>query len=457
MRIIQMKKMLLFGLVFCILLALIGCQPTPNEEAVINRADGVLEKAILSKPVEPYTYEAPTRWDEVYHAREQEVRFSADIEFPEVQQFPVVTIKQRSFTSKDVLSFFHSLDNGDWSVRENEYSREELMIDLQNAAKGIYMGEDEKTGDPIWEPDEEEMKRIQKLIEQTPAKDTFVPLKAEQLLDSGIYYQVMDSTGKTWYSLADSLDLSVSRYRDGNIQMENWVMQGDATPGERPHTLENIRISEQEAIEKGNALIAALGLKDFGVADIQRARETQSYTYAVYGEGYLLTYVQTLAGAKPCFYSTYSDSEFITWSLQQGGATTYAPPWHQEYVQMFITEDGVLFYGWYQPKDIIMTANENVQLLPFSDIQKDVKKLIEYCTGGAKNSPILIKRIVLTSAIAQIPNQGDEAFLVPTWAFFTTSEENEADNIDMGVLLINALDGTYIYRSLNDDDLPDTP
>ena len=71
---------------------------------------------------------------------------------------------------------------------------------------------------------------------------------------------------------------------------------------------------------------------------------------------------------------------------------------------------------------------------------------MEYGTGGNKGSAILVKRIVLTTSIAQIPNQGDEAFLVPTWAVFLTSETNEKLNIDMGVLLINALDGTYINR-----------
>ena len=452
-----MKKAVINGLFLCAFLMLAACQPTPDEEAVINRADGTLEKAVLSKPVEQYTYEAPERWDETYYAREQEIRFAADIECPDTQQFPVVTIKQRSFTSNDAQAFFQSLCQGEWRIRENKYSREELIVDLQNAAKGTYMGEDEETGEPIWQPNEEEMQRIQKLIEQAPTEDTYASINIEQLMHISNYNQVMDKTNTKWYFLNNDYCLSISRYRDGNIQMENVVLQGDATPGERPHSLENILITEQEAIQKGNDLIASLGLKNFDVADIQRARETQSYTYLVYGEGYWLTYVPTLAGAKPCFYSKYSDSEFIMWSLQNGGETTYAPSWHQEYIQMFITEDGVLFYGWYQPKEIIMTANENVQLLSFPDIQKDVKKLIEYCTGGAKNSPILVKRIVLTSAIAQTPNQGDEAFLVPTWAFFTTSEENEANNIDMGVLLINAIDGTYIFRSLKDDGLPDTP
>ncbi len=124
---------------------------------------------------------------------------------------------------------------------------------------------------------------------------------------------------------------------------------------------------------------------------------------------------------------------------------------------MFITDEGLLCLGWDSPKETVLVANENVQLLPFEEIRKNMMKIIEFCTAGSKNSPILVKRIVLTTAIAQIPDQGDEAFLVPAWAFFMTSEENERDHITQKVLLVNALDGTMIYQSKLLDGLPDLP
>ena len=449
-----MKKTILISLILCMLLAAVACQPTPTEEAVINRADGALEKAVRDKPVDPYTYEAPERWTETYKIREQEVRIDAQIEVPDADRFPVTTIKQSAFTPNDAVSFLQGFVAGEWTIRENEYSREELTVDLKNAAKGVYMGEDDETGEIIWQPDEAEMQRIQKLIEEAPVVDTFVPIKAEKLAFPMRMKAVKDSAGTLWYFTASRrLDLSLSRYRDGNIQMENWVMQGDATPGERPHALENIKISEEDAIKKGDEVVAALGLQNFRIASAQRARETQSYSYTVLGEGYYLTYVPTLPGATACSYYTYSEPDFMP-SVYDSGMT-YAPSWRLENVEMFVTDEGVLFLGWGNPMETVLTANENVQLMPFADIQKSLKKLIEYCTGGGAGSPILIKRIMLTSAIAQIPDQGDEAFRVPAWAFFITTEQNEKENIDMQLLLINALDGTLIRRSLNDDGFPE--
>lgn len=428
-------------------LSVFGCQPTPTEEAVVNRGDGTLKGAILADPVDPYSYETPDRWEETYVVREQEIRISADIELPDSKLHPVTTVKRRDFSASDVLLLLKAVSSGDWWMRENEYSRDELMQDLENVSKGAFVDVDAETGELIWEPYEgqqEEMERLQALIAETPTEDTYVPVRGESLTVPINRRRVKDSTGTTWYLSVKSRLMTLDRYRDGSVQMENWVMQGEATPGEKAHPLEHINISQEEAIQQGDAMISALGFTDFRVADIQKARDVQGYTYAVLGEGYWLTYVPALEGAIPCYYGNYVDPDFLYFT--QEDSVTYAPDWPQEHIQMFVTEDGILFLSWAAPKETVLTANANVQLLPFDEIQKNIKKMLEYGTGGEKGSPILINRMVLTTAIAQIPDQGDEAFLVPAWAVFLTSELNKRLNIDMGVLLINALDGTYINR-----------
>lgn len=442
-----MKRILpcILALVF-----LLACVPTPDEEAVISRADGALEKAVLAKPVEPYSYEAPSRWDETFFAGKQEVHTSADIETPDATKYPVVTIKQRTLTPSDLLQFLTLFSPGDWSVRENEYSREELTVDLKNASKGVLVGADD---DIHWEPDEEAMQRIQGLIEQAPLEDTYVPLTEKNMPDVRQHRRLKDSAGELWYTLRSSDRFSLHRYRDGNIQPEAWVLEGDATPDEPPHALENIKITEDEAIAVGDALMEKLGKTDFHAAEAQRAREIQSYSYESYGEGYLLFYVQTLEGASPCFYSTYRDPDFMPF-LYSGGQT-YAPDWRQEYFELFVTENGVSSIAWFAPKETVMVANENVQLMPFDQVQKNVKKLIEYCTGAYDGEPILITRVVLTSVIAKIADQGEEAFLVPAWAIFMTTEFDQMQHVEDSVLLINAIDGTYISRGTGDDGLPE--
>ena len=95
-----MKKAL--SIAYVLLLLFCACQPSPTEDAIVNRVDGALEKAVRTNPVEPYVYQAPSRWEEKYSVREQEILFSADIVIPNTKEHPVTTIKQRAFSSSDI-------------------------------------------------------------------------------------------------------------------------------------------------------------------------------------------------------------------------------------------------------------------------------------------------------------------------------------------------------------------
>ena len=103
-----MKKCSILALILSLVL-LCACIPTPDEEAVVNRADGALEKAVRGKPVDPYTYEAPSRLDSTELIREQEVRFESDVELPDAQQYPVTTIKQRAFAADDIAALLQAV------------------------------------------------------------------------------------------------------------------------------------------------------------------------------------------------------------------------------------------------------------------------------------------------------------------------------------------------------------
>lgn len=436
----------LYALLLCLLL-LCACKPTPTEEAVVSRTDDKLEQAIVSTPVPAYRYEAPERWEEIFVPRNREVRFTADVEVPTAEQFPIVTIRQHRLTADDVTGFLNALCPGEWTVRENEYSRDELMEDLKKASN-MYLGEDD-TGAPIYGANEEEMQRIQKLIDQAPLEDSFAPLNAQSIVFPIPTVPVKDSTGAVWYLFAKSKEarssLIIRRHRDTTVYPEQWVMQRGSEPY-RPNGLTNIKITEAEAIERADALIAALGLSDYRVADIQRAAEIRSYTLAECSEGYLLHYVPVLEGTVPCYYGQSPEPDFLPFT--DDSMTTYAPPWRQEAAELYITEEGVVSFWWDAPKEHLLTANENVRLLPFDEIQSHIRKLMEYGLGDYEGSPVLVKRMVLSTSVAQIKNQGEEAFFVPTWVIFLTTEQDEEIHADVAVLLINAIDGTVIARTV---------
>ncbi len=427
-----------------VVLLFAACVPTPDEEAVINRTDGTLVEAITEPPVTPYVYEAPERWEETYTVRNREIRFAADIAVPTAERFPVETVRQRSLTAEDVAAFLQRLCPGDWEIRENELSREELTEDLKRASN-MYLGEDDDTGAPVYGPNEEEMRRIQKLIEQAPLEDVYMTLSPSFLHFPISSVPVRNSRGETWYLSAQSKEtrssILLKRQRDGSVQTETAVMQVGSAPY-HPDGLKHVKISREEAVKMSEETLAALGFAGFRVADAEKAIEAQSYSQTEPNEGYLVHAVSALEGTVPCCYAQTSAQTLLQGA--GGSDTTFAPPWRQEFLELYVTEDGVRHIWWSQPKEHVLVANENVQLMPFEAFREDLKKLIKYGTGDYADSPLIVERIVLTTAIAQIPNQGDEAFLIPAWAIFLTTEDDRAAQLAPSVLLINAIDGSTI-------------
>ena len=114
---------------------------------------------------------------------------------------------------------------------------------------------------------------------------------------------------------------------------------------------------------------------------------------------------------------------------------------------MFITEDGLLYFDWQDPKTVVNTANENAVLLPFEEIQSCIRELLSMGLRVDDNSvkdDALITRVALGTATQQIPNQGDEAFLVPAWVITYNTNKGKRLFMTDSVFMINALDGLNI-------------
>lgn len=445
----------LICLLVCGLMAtmVIACQPTPEQETVVSRAEGTLEQAVRAVPEKPYRYEAPAHWKETMTVCDHSVIIDADVEVPKTDEFPVYTLRNSHFDRLICIDTLSAVYGDAAKLREQLYSYDEVLTDLQNVEKGMLTGVDEDTGELIWQPyegQEEDAAKLRQLLAELDVQDTFVPFTASNLDFPVIDRAAQFEDGQKAYIYCTDNFFWIRRDRSCNIQLENWVLQGDATPGERSHPLENIQISEQDAIAAGNQVIKRLGRDGkMALAFSRKARATESYTYRVLGEGYLLTYVQNTPGAIAFDYRNYMDSNVLAFTQKQDAYAEYLP---QEWIEIFITENGVLSFAWGDPKEIVNTANSNVVLLPFDQIQESIRNLITYGVSGYDNTTnddfgaLLISRITLGASIQQVPDQGDEAFLVPTWMVTLTTETDQAQNIDLAVLMINALDGTYVNR-----------
>ena len=438
--------------ILCALLAVLpplsACQPTPEEDVVVNKGDGTMEAAVAAPAAAPYRYEAPERWVETFTARDQTVRIDAGVEVPDDEYHPVLLVERRSFDAQQAVDYYTALFGEGVELRENQYSYAEVLTDLQNTMKGMFVEIDPETGEQIWAPyegQEEEIARLQQLLAETPAEDTFVPLTAETMPFPLTEGMLRLPDGSSRYVYCTGTLCRIRRFRSVVTHNENWVMQGEATPGEPAHALENIRITEEEAVAMGDEVVAALGVADeLRLGSIIRARGVEDYTHQVLGEGYLLDYVLCPEGTIPYHYDRYVESN----SLRLPEEEEYARPWPQEVLEMLVTEDGVLALAWTVPQRVAGVANENVQLLPFEEIQQHIRDLISFGVEGRPyaidEGDLMISRVVLGTVVQRIPDQTETAYLAPVWIVQMTTEKEIGYHADPTILMVNAIDGSFV-------------
>ncbi|HWP22268.1 MAG TPA: DUF6034 family protein [Candidatus Cryosericum sp.] len=441
-----MKRFLSIFLCFCFLV-LCACQPTPNAEAVVGMNDQQAAIAAEAAP-ESNAYTVPERWQETMMLKNATIVFDAELEIPSAEHYPVGILEKHKFTNKEFEAVISNFLGNPIETRPAGTSREELLEDLEVAIRGYYLGDDEETGEPIfgsYPGQEEEIADLQQRLEELGDSSIW------QSIDSDAYAlpnnsafrgeenQVIYATGYTNYLL-------LSAYRNGVLQPESWVLQGEAVPGEKPHALENVEISAEAAQLQADALLQKLDLTSMSLATVEKARivlpsnETAS-------EGWNLTYALNDGNLHPIQMGLYSSGGILLFSTED----SYAETWQPTMITVYVDNSGVELFCWSNPLDQTGIANANARLIPFEDVQEAIRKLLKYAlswtdsqTNTDSQMQVTVSRVVLSNCIQPIKDDATHAYLLPAWIVFLTSDYYQ-DNPQVTVFAVNALDGSLIH------------
>ena len=93
---------------------------------------------------------------------------------------------------------------------------------------------------------------------------------------------------------------------------------------------------------------------------------------------------------------------------------------------------------------------DEVALMPFDDIRAHIRDDLRFSyawtdEGNNGITELHIKRIVLSCAIERIPNDPDEAALVPAWVVVYNDNRSEITKQHDKIMLINAINGSYLH------------
>lgn len=430
-----MKKTLciLFVMLFCIFAA---CQPTPDSEVIVNKGDKKAENAVLNPGTEEIVPLAcPEQWTETVEIHDtMSLVIDAPIEVGEGNTHPVYIITRKAVDGEFLIKTMQEIFPDTVALRQEAMSYDEILEELQRYEK-------------ILSADDRYMILLKEKLAETPVESTFLELKTENLLleennfhgaaqrqdGSLAFYSAYNGEGENsiWYHI----------WRECGIEKENWVMQVQDEEGETVHEL-TVSISQEQAEQAAEALFQRMGQTNLQLSTAIRAQCKNMGK--VVSTGWVLEYGRATEGTHGC--STENYSACTAFARQEPAV---AADWETESIELYVTENGIESFSWANMYNIVETANENVQLLPFEEIQQRIQDSMRAGfswtqNGNTGNSEVYITKMILTTGIMQIANNQEEALLIPAWAIFYTTDGDRKDYIDQSLLLLNALDGSIM-------------
>lgn len=470
-----MKRVVRFVIGLLILcLALTACQPTPEEEIVTNKGDGVMEEKIFATAVptaevnaeeevspEPTAvpFEKVEHWTETFNVNDNfTVEIDCDVEWGEGYTYSVEKFLPGTFTGEQVIEIGNTFFGGVESIREQETSYDELLEKLKDLEQGSYEGKD-ADGNPIFEPydrsyKKEQSNKLKAQLAETPTESTYIPFTIENLpiaeeTRSGFTIKKADGTeGRIGVSLFEGKSkITFENYTKGGTTSAAAIQQEILlSGGEYYDTLPEPSITAEEAITMADAFLASVGLANTECSYSEKVRLGKFGE--AYSEGWYLEYAPMLKGTRGINLYAYQKNYLINSEL----ANSYSRPLEAEYINLYVTEEGVQSFGWVNPYELQEVINTNVETLSFEEIQESVRKYFTLAFSWVENpksydsSKLIVKRIVLTSYFTQVKDDPEGAYRVPVWAIFYITDGEEALSLENSVMLINALDGTMIYK-----------
>ncbi len=450
-------KRLLTILLF--LLLLIACVPTPDQEAVVNKADHSIKDTLAAPDAESYRFEAPEHWEETIEMKNLHIVIDADVVQPETDRYPIQTIQRHTFTGEDVMKLLNACFTGPFELRENPYSMAEIEEDIRFELRGNVIDSDEVTGEVTFEPlteDSELLIELRARMAQCPVEDIFVPLDSEELVYRSEPYVIRAAGGALLYVSFQKNAIKVSTARNADPQDESIVWNGGFF-GEPWHkTIDHITVTEGKAKETANDVLEHAGLsKQFGVGKIEKGRLAHAIVeepyYEVLSEGYIFRISRNGGGyvSFPQGGGTYMEDQRSA-LFEPPTEESFSQKWSQDWFELYVSEQGVGYVGWFDPNEFVTEASENIRLMPFSEIQSHIRDDLRYSYAWTDEdnrgiTELHVKKIVLSCTIERIPNNLDEAALVPAWVVVYNDSRSEKVKGHDKIMLINAIDGSYMH------------
>ncbi|MDO4565676.1 MAG: DUF6034 family protein, partial [Clostridia bacterium] len=367
-------KRILTVLLAALMLCSLACQPTPEEDVVINRGDTDVDAIIAASPLptsevsqsdDPALIQVdegqnpvfPTRYENKIENDFTSLTIDAEVITNGLTSYPVYEVKRKDFEPEQVRAIANEIITDIVGVRDGTgFVKSDYPLLLEKAA--IWGNETILTGLA------QRMQRAED-IEYREANELCI----EESIGSQTYLR---SDGTTAHLSPSDTGLSILRQAGTGADDSISAYDIDVSEGRTPVPI-TPDLTQQEAETILADFLERTGLEGYVACSVEPARLGSSMTREVVSEGWQFEVVRTFE------YYPISVSE-----KDQAGAgflqprdadIPYSPPWYPEYMRLYIDAEGVAVLYWQAPVEVMSVANENVKLADFDTVTKSAMNL----------------------------------------------------------------------------------
>lgn len=499
-----MKRFTLLVIIICLFAA--GCQPTPEQQIVVQKnTERMIETAIHANnqasgtAMDAHTLRGMYEIPEAYQAElagadgNLTISIDAQISIPENGILPIVRVEAANFQQEFIDSFV-DIVFGDRPIYHppEEFSKsriEKIIFDTQTE-----LMQDNLHPDTRASLEERILQWQEKLL---VAEEDIAPLPATTMLqdrslnitsepngagmilsvhndedegdlqrqeviqqESGVAYDVYTRQAVFEYQRDENVAKKLPQIIRGAslvADVTNHAATGSNVTGNI------LQVSPQEARTQAEQFLGMLNLKEIAVNKIWLVSNYLSkdilelmvsrgsiaslndyYSQTAQIQAYEIHCSRTVQGV-----NVTSDTFFN--SRSSSNDDFYSKEWFYEEILLYVDDQGVAMFSWSAPLAIIELITQEATILPFPTIQEIFEKMMmvkhepQYKGSEAGASTFEVKKVVLSLQRISEQNSVSQGLLIPTWNFYGNQANFHLD----GAVVTNDVYGLVPLMTIN--------
>ena len=425
-----MRKGVFAVALLCLAAALLpACQPTPEEEIVVQQGEAA---DVPAGPVLAELLPLPERVDRPEQTLGgAAVTIAAQVIQPNAQACPVVEVRQTTFSRERLRELTERFCPGAELYHYWQPTQREL---LEQRAAQLEYGDDSEDSRIM-------LDWLDETIPTAPLTEERVPFDWSEELPA-TYAMVCAVRGP---------EEAVSSFHLGPQKFVYFRTRNHVVYSESIYTAQEFErfpapsVGKDEAQAAAEEVLAQLGLTDAMLLS-KTERMVELYANVPLRVGYMFTFTPGYGGLASVPPEGYTASETVPPSV--------VAPWDISWLYVFVDEEGIAQIGWSEPVAFGEVLEEDAALLPFEQMLERAEQQLLYQhaqipgleTDGTDGvlQRVEVYRISLVRGCIQLRDERDVGQSVPLWRFdYLEHYGEDADPLEH-VLYLDARTGAYV-------------